>query len=102
MASHPERDAMGLMLTTNAELVAKVLRSTDEADSDSLARAIAATRSLALIVDDTLRSLVHQARAGGRTWAQVGELVGVTRQAAFQRFGTGDPRHGDGVDGGRG
>jgi hypothetical protein len=80
---------MGLLLTTNAALVAEVLRSGDQPDFDSVVRAIAATRSLAAIVDDTLRSLVHQARAGGRTWAEVGDLLGVIRQAAFQRFAAG-------------
>jgi hypothetical protein len=95
MSSHPEREVMGLMLTTNAGLVADVLRGRDEPDPDGLMRAIAATRSLSVIVDDTLRSLVAQARAAGRTWAEIGELLGVTRQAAFQRFG-GDARGGDG------
>ncbi|HET9050585.1 MAG TPA: hypothetical protein VFO60_02715, partial [Candidatus Dormibacteraeota bacterium] len=46
-----------------------------------------ATRSLALVVDDTLRSLVDQARAAGHTWAEIGNVLHVTRQAAFQRFG---------------
>lgn len=34
-----------------------------------------------------LRTLVREARAQGRTWAQIGEVLQVTRQAAFQRFG---------------
>ena len=50
-------------------------------------RAIAATRSLDLIVEDTLRALVEQARRTGHTWAEVGEVLHVSRQAAFQRFG---------------
>ncbi len=50
-------------------------------------RAIAATRSLDMIVEDTLRALVEQARAAGHTWAEIGELLHVSRQAAFQRFG---------------
>ena len=52
-------------------------------------RAIAATRSLDMIVEDTLRALVDQARAAGHTWAEIGELLHVSRQAAFQRFGAG-------------
>lgn len=82
---------MGLMLTTNAEMVAAVLSGGEGSDSDSLMRAIAATRSLAMVVDDTLRALVKQARASGRTWAEIGELLSVTRQAAFQRFGSVEP-----------
>jgi hypothetical protein len=52
-------------------------------------RAIAATRSVDMIVQDTLRALVAQARAAGHTWAEIGELLHVSRQAAFQRFGGG-------------
>jgi hypothetical protein len=29
---------------------------------------------------------VHRARAAGHTWQELGDLLGVTRQAAFQRF----------------
>jgi len=30
---------------------------------------------------------IAQARAGGCTWGQIGEVYGVTRQAALQRWG---------------
>jgi len=63
-----------------------VLRA-DGHPSGQVVRAIAATRSLETIVDDTLRALVEQARAGGHTWAEIGEVLHVSRQAAFQRFG---------------
>jgi hypothetical protein len=36
-----------------------------------------------------LQASVTQARVAGHTWQDVGELLGVTRQAAFQRFGRG-------------
>jgi len=78
---------MGLTLTTNAELVASVLRDAEGDDVSSVMAAIAATRSLAVIVDDLLHALVRQARAEGRTWAEVGDVLHVSRQAAFQRFG---------------
>jgi hypothetical protein len=80
-----DREVMAMMLTTNVELVADVLR----AEGGQVMRAIAATRSLDTIVDDTLRALVDQARAAGHTWAQIGEVLHVSRQAAFQRFGGG-------------
>lgn len=42
-----------------------------------------------------LRASVERARAQGRTWQEIGEVLGVTRQAAFQRFGNPiDPRTG--------
>jgi hypothetical protein len=34
-----------------------------------------------------LRLSVEQARAAGRTWQELGDVLGVSRQAAFQRFG---------------
>jgi hypothetical protein len=78
---------MALMLTTNAQMVATVLRENSVTEGQSLMAAIAATRTLALLVDDSLRALVHQARARGATWNEIGEVLHVTRQAAFQRFG---------------
>lgn len=38
-----------------------------------------------------LESAIAGARAAGRTWQQIGEVLGVSRQAAFKRFGTLDP-----------
>lgn len=42
-----------------------------------------------MVVEDTPRALVEQARAAGHTWAEIGDLLRVSRQAAFQRFGAG-------------
>lgn len=36
---------------------------------------------------EALNQAVHKALDGGATWAEVGEVLGVSRQAAFQRFG---------------
>lgn len=81
------REVMATLLVTNVQLVASVLRGDEDDSSGSVMRAIAATRSLDAIVEDTLSTLVRQARADGHTWAEIGELLHVTRQAAFQRFG---------------
>ena len=57
--------------------------------------AVNVVRSLARVVEDGLREAVQNARQAGHTWAEVGELLGTTRQAAFQRFGRPlDPRTG--------
>lgn len=85
-----DREVMAQMLATNVSLVADVLRG-DEDGPDQVMRAVAATRSLDTIVQDTLRALVQQARAAGHTWAEIGDVLHVTRQAAFQRFGGGSP-----------
>ena len=89
MASDGEREVMGLMLTTNAEMVAAVLRGTEEPATQSVMAAIAATRTLDTLVEDTLHALVRRARTEGHTWAEIGQVLNVTRQAAFQRFGGG-------------
>ena len=91
-----DREVMAMMLATNVQLVADVLRADEDARGHVM-RAIAATRSLATIVDDTLHALVDQARAGGHTWAEIGDVLHTSRQAAFQRFGGGGaPDAGDG------
>jgi hypothetical protein len=83
-----DREVMAMMLGTNVQLVADVLRA-EEHSPGQVMRAIAATRSLDMVVEDTLRALVDQARAAGHTWAEIGGLLRVSRQAAFQRFGCG-------------
>lgn len=89
MATDGEREVMGLALTTNAEMVAGVLRGAEDPATQSVMAAIAATRTLDMLVNDTLHALVRRARSEGRTWAEIGEVLNVTRQAAFQRFGGG-------------
>lgn len=37
--------------------------------------------------EQVLRLSVQQSRDAGHTWQEIGDLLGVTRQAAFQRFG---------------
>lgn len=86
---HWDREVMATLLLTNVQLVADVLRAHEGDAHGQVRRAIAATRSLDTIVEDTLRALVEQARATGHTWAEIGELLHVSRQAAFQRFGGG-------------
>jgi hypothetical protein len=83
-----EREVMALTLRTNADLAASVLHGAEAGEDGSVMAAIAATRSLGLLVEDTLRALVDQARAEGHTWAEIGDLLHVSRQAAFARFGT--------------
>lgn len=83
-----DREVMAMLLVTNVQLVADVLRG-DEDGEGRVMRAISATRSLESIVGDTLQALVDQARAAGHTWAEIGALLHVSRQAAFQRFGGG-------------
>lgn len=49
--------------------------------------ALAAARELSSVTDMALRAAVDQARAAGQSWSKIGDVLGTTRQAAFQRFG---------------
>lgn len=49
--------------------------------------AMAAARELSRVTDVALRAAVDRARATGQSWNRIGEVLGTTRQAAFQRFG---------------
>ncbi|MVU78531.1 hypothetical protein GPX89_14905 [Nocardia sp. ET3-3] len=82
-----ERVVLAKLLSTNAEFLAEVLRPAEGKPVPSVLAALRAARSLDGVVDDVLRSLVRQARDEGRTWAEIGEIFGTSRQAAFQRFG---------------
>ncbi|WP_236147388.1 DUF3887 domain-containing protein [Mycolicibacterium sp. CH28] len=46
--------------------------------------------------DELLTAAVQQARDEGRTWQEIGKVLGVSRQAVFQRYGQPiDPRTGE-------
>ncbi|MEV6769573.1 hypothetical protein AB0N05_13190 [Nocardia sp. NPDC051030] len=93
MTDSPHRDpadehaVLAKLLSTNAEFVAEVLHPAEGKPTPSVMAALQAARSLDNVVDDVLRSLVRQARDEGRTWAEIGEVFGTSRQAAYQRFG---------------
>lgn len=51
------------------------------------------------LAEQVLKLCVQQSRDAGHTWREIGDLLGVTRQAAFQRFGNAiDPRTGETMD----
>ncbi len=57
------------------------------------------SHGLDTMAEQLLRLCVQQARDAGHTWQELGDLLGVTRQAAFQRFGKPiDPRTGEPMD----
>src|SRR5580658_11375202 len=54
-----------------------------------------AARDLAAAADAALQAAVDRARSAGQSWREIGEVLGTSRQAAFQRFGHPvDPRTG--------
>jgi len=57
--------------------------------------AVAAARDLSAAAEAALQAAVDRARAAGQSWREIGDVLGTTRQAAFQRFGHPvDPRTG--------
>ncbi len=57
--------------------------------------AVAAARDLLAAAERALQATVDRARAAGQSWREIGDVLGTSRQAAFQRFGHPvDPRTG--------
>jgi hypothetical protein len=83
--------------------VREVKRHSDEllasrilSDSDDSAGAIQQALRIQSAADDVVRAVVHQARDRSVTWQVIGDALGVSRQAAFQRYGKPiDPRTGE-------
>lgn len=80
-----------LRARTEALLASRVLT-----DGDDWAGSIRRAMSIQAAADDVVRAVVQQARHHGVTWQAVGDALGVSRQAAFQRYGRPtDPRTGE-------
>ena len=85
-----------------ADQMASRIRDTAARLADGLARtggsplaAMAAARELSAATGEALQEAVDRARAAGLSWREIGDVLGTTRQAAFQRFGHPvDPRTG--------
>jgi hypothetical protein len=83
--------------------VASTVRATAGRLADELDRpgagsplaAMSAAQELSAATDTALQAAVDRARAAGHSWQRIGDALGTTRQAAFQRFGRPvDPRTG--------
>jgi hypothetical protein len=91
-------------LAGTADPVASTVRETAGRLAEELTRpgagsplaAMAAARELSAATDAVLQATVDRARAAGHSWKRIGDVLGTTRQAAFQRFGRPvDPRTGE-------
>jgi hypothetical protein len=57
---------------------------------------VAAARDLSAAAETALQTAVDRAWAAGHSWREIGDVLGISRQAAFQRFGHPvDPRTGE-------
>ena len=87
-----------------ADPVASTVRETAGRLAEELTRpgagsplaAMTAAQELSSAADAALQAAVDRARAAGHSWKRIGDVLGTTRQAAFQRFGRPvDPRTGE-------
>ncbi len=97
---HDNLDVVGGGSAT-ADPVASRVRDTAARLADELAgagsplAAMAAARELSAAAGEALQEAADRARAAGHSWREIGDVLGTTRQAAFQRFGHPvDPRSG--------
>jgi hypothetical protein len=65
--------------------------ATPEADTSDLRQISEAAEAIGA-AREALGAAVAAARAGGRSWGQIGMVLGVSKQAARERFGTPAPR----------
>lgn len=85
-------DSVRTLRARTEELLASRVLS----DADDWAGSIRRAMSVQAAADDVVRAVVQQARHHGVTWQAVGDALGVSRQAAFQRYGRPtDPRTGE-------
>lgn len=78
---------MGGALLSHARIVAAFVAGARRGGAPSYLTAIGACLTLADLVQESLQTLVDEARLKGHTWQEIGDVLGTTRQAAFQRFG---------------
>jgi hypothetical protein len=78
-----------------AEAARALIRQSLAAHGTGTLEAIGAARAMARDVERELATAVARAREAGHTWEEIGQVLGTSRQAAFQRFGRpADPRTG--------
>lgn len=97
MTGSPSLPALSAMLAEQASALAAAAGGpqTSPAYLDLVRRA----RDADILAGQVLVLSVQQCRDAGHTWQEIGDLLGVTRQAAFQRFGKPiDPRTGEPMD----
>ena len=73
-----------------AELVDAVRQQAPGAPLDWVEAALTVSEELALCADELIGQFVEEARRAGCSWTEIGQRIGVSKQAARQRFG--DPR----------
>ena len=79
----------------NLEQLITVVEQSGDSPLDRIATAAMLQSQMSALGDDLLDHFVSDARQQGLSWAQIGEALGVTRQAAQQRHGAGGTGYAD-------
>jgi uncharacterized protein DUF3887 len=96
MVNETGTDAAGSALAAGQTAARRLLGQLLSAESVSPLGAIAFIQGAASEIGEGMQAAVQRARTAGSTWAEVGQVLGISRQAAFQRFGRpADPRTGE-------
>lgn len=98
----PDTPSPGELESAVAELSSAVAQLLAPVVGDARAQAVnrvVEARRVREGADRVLAAAVARARQAGGTWQDIGDVLGTTRQAAFQRFGRPiDPRTGEAMD----
>src|SRR5215471_7714771 len=70
-----------------AELVEAVRQQAPGAALDRVEAALTVSEELASCADELIGQFVEEARRAGHSWTEIGQRIGVSKQAARQRFG---------------
>jgi ATP-dependent Clp protease ATP-binding subunit ClpA len=70
-----------------AELADAVRQQAPGAPLDQIEAALAVSEELASCADELIGQFVEEARRAGCSWTEIGQRIGVSKQAARQRFG---------------
>lgn len=80
-------------LSSLDDLIGLVENSTPDADPlQQLTDSVVVAGRISDVADELVGYFVEQARSSGSTWEEIGECMGVSKQAAQKRFTIGGPR----------
>jgi hypothetical protein len=78
---------MASQLGETAAALGDALRHGDEGDVPTALSTVRLAARMRAVADEALLLCASRARAAGHTWQEIGDALGTSRQAAFQRFG---------------
>lgn len=79
------------MAVVNVDALAAAIRGRGPGALDRVERALGVSRELTSAADELIDRFVGEARAAGCSWTEIGQQIGVSKQAARQRFAERQP-----------